>query len=61
MTSESMLLTLGHIWVHGLILHTVYVDVQDLCHMGNMEEVNLVVCVLESCPQLAQHFTVCSI
>lgn len=49
-TSESMLLTLSHIWVHGLILDRVYVDVQDLCHVGSMEELNLIVCVLESWP-----------
>lgn len=45
-----LLLPWCHIWVHSLILDRVCLYVQGQCHLGSMEELNLVVCMLESCP-----------
>lgn len=50
MISESMLLPWIHIWVHSLILDRVCVYVQGQGHLGSMEELNLGICMLESCP-----------
>lgn len=48
--SESTFLTLGHIWVHDLILARICVDVQGQSHLGSIGQLNLVVCILECCP-----------